>query len=47
LAVGDLALFEEGRYYHRVNEVRGSRSRWTMGGFLAPSRDAQTLHYWS
>jgi hypothetical protein len=47
LAVGDLALFEEGRYYHRVNEVRGTRSRWTMGGFLAPSRDAQTLHYWS
>jgi hypothetical protein len=47
LAVGDLALFEEGRYYHRVNEVRGSRSRWTMGGFLAPSRDAATLHYWS
>lgn len=47
LSVGDLALFEEGRYYHRVNEVRGARSRWTMGGFLAPSRDAQTLHYWS
>lgn len=47
LAVGDFALFEEGRYYHRVNEVRGSRSRWTMGGFLAPSRDARSLHYWS
>jgi hypothetical protein len=47
VAVGDLALFEEGRYYHRVNEVRGARSRWTMGGFLAPARDARTLHYWS
>lgn len=46
-AVGDLALFEEGRRYHRVNEVQGTRSRWTMGGFLAPSRDAGTLHYWS
>jgi len=46
-AVGDLALFEEGRYYHRVNEVQGTQSRWTMGGFLAPSRDARTLHYWS
>ena len=45
--VGDLALFEEGRYYHRVNEVGGTRPRWTMGGFLAPSRDARTLHYWS
>ncbi len=46
-AVGDLALFEEGRYYHRVSEVEGTRSRWTMGGFLAPARDARTLHYWS
>jgi hypothetical protein len=46
-AVGDLALFEEGKYYHRVNEVRGARARWTMGGFLAPSRDAETLYYWS
>jgi len=46
-AVGDLVLFEEGRHYHRVNEVRGTRPRWTMGGFLAPSRDAHTLHYWS
>src|SRR5579862_1434670 len=45
--VGDLALFEEGRHYHRVNEVQGARPRWTMGGFLAPSRDARTLHYWS
>jgi len=34
--VGDFALFEEGRHYHRVNEVGGTRARWTMGGFLAP-----------
>jgi hypothetical protein len=47
LAVGDLALFEEGRHYHRVNEVQGTRSRWTMGGFLAPGREAGTLYYWS
>lgn len=46
-AVGDLALFEEGRYYHRVNEVQGAQARWTMGGFLAPSRDNDTLYYWS
>ncbi len=45
--VGDFALFEEGLHYHRVNEVRGPRARWTMGGFLAPSRDGATLHYWS
>lgn len=46
-AVGDLALFEEGRFYHRVSEVEGARARWTMGGFLAPARDGRTLHYWS
>jgi hypothetical protein len=46
-AVGDLALFSEGLHYHRVSEVQGSRARWTMGGFLAPARDAGTLHYWS
>jgi hypothetical protein len=45
--VGDFALFEEGLHYHRVNEVQGTRARWTMGGFLAPSRDGATLHYWS
>jgi len=45
--VGDFAFFEEGLHYHRVNEVRGTRARWTMGGFLAPSRDGATLHYWS
>ena len=44
---GDFALFEEGRHYHRVNEVVGPRARWTMGGFLAPARDGATLHYWS
>ncbi|UJR84379.1 hypothetical protein [Sandaracinus amylolyticus] len=46
-AVGDVALFEEGRHYHRVDEVRGPRARWTLGGFVAPSRDGLTLHYWS
>jgi hypothetical protein len=45
--IGDFALFEEGRHYHRVNEVGGPHARWTMGGFLAPARDGATLHYWS
>jgi hypothetical protein len=45
--IGDLALFAEGQYYHRVSDVEGSRARWTMGGFVAPSRDGRTLHYWS
>ncbi len=47
IGVGDLALFEEGQHYHRVSEVQGERSRWTMGGFLAPSTDGRALHYWS
>jgi hypothetical protein len=45
--VGDLALFEEGRHYHRVSEVGGERSRWTMGGFIAPARDSSSIYYWS
>lgn len=45
--VGDLLLFDAGRFYHRVLAVRGARARWTMGGFLATSREGDALHYWS
>ena len=44
--VGDVIVFDGGRYYHRVNEVRGPISRWTGQGFLALSRDHGTIHYW-
>jgi hypothetical protein len=44
--VGDVIVFDGGRYYHRVNEVRGTISRWTGQGFLALSHDHGTIHYW-
>lgn len=46
-AVGDLLVFDSGRYFHRVTPVVGPRFRWTMGGFLARSHDDRTVHYWS
>jgi len=45
--VGDLLVFDAGRYFHRVTSVVGQRTRWTMGGFLARSRDDRTVYYWS
>lgn len=47
LKPGDLLVFDAGRHYHRVRPVIGARSRWTMGGFLAFSRDHSRIHYWS
>jgi hypothetical protein len=44
--VGDVIVFDGGRYYHRVNEVHGATSRWTGQGFLALSPDHGTIHYW-
>ncbi len=42
--VGDMILFDGGRYFHRVVPVAGSAMRWTFGGFMAP--DANTPHVW-
>jgi hypothetical protein len=46
-AVGDMLLFDGGRHYHRVTEVRGSRARWTLGGFYAYAKDHGRILYWS
>lgn len=43
---GDMFLFNGGRFYHRVDHVRGPRHRWTIGGFMAFSRDDKTLYHW-
>ena len=45
--VGDLLLFDGGRHYHLVTEVRGSRARWTLGGFFAFAKDHDRILYWS
>jgi hapalindole-type alkaloid chlorinase len=45
--VGELLLFNGGRYYHRVSRVGGARHRWTIGGFLSFSPDGASVLYWS
>jgi hypothetical protein len=45
--VGDLLVFDAGRHFHRVSRVEGDRARWTIGGFLARSRDGTQLLQWS
>jgi hypothetical protein len=47
LGAGDLVVFDAGRYRHEVTPVRGSKARWTMGGFLAFSRDHRLTYVWS
>jgi hypothetical protein len=44
--VGDLVVFAAGPRYHRVTRVEGDVARWTIGGFMAPSRDDAALWLW-
>jgi hypothetical protein len=44
--IGDLLVFDGGRWYHDVTPVeRGTR--WTLGGFLAVTQDHAAIRYWS
>jgi len=45
--VGDMLIFDGGRYYHRVANVVGPRARRTIGGFIGFSKEHDVLHYWS
>ena len=45
--VGDLLVFNGGRYYHLVSTVEGNNPRCTIGGFLGFSRDMSQTFYWS
>ena len=44
--IGDLFIFDGGRWYHDVTPIEGG-TRWTLGGFLALTSDHRTVHYWS
>ena len=44
--IGDLLVFDGGRWYHDVTPVEGG-TRWTLGGFLAVTRDHTAVRYWS
>jgi hypothetical protein len=43
--VGDLLLFDGGRNYHLVTEVRRG-TRWTLGGFFALTTEHDRVFYW-
>lgn len=45
-AVGDMLIFDAGRYFHEVTPGKDG-ARCTIGGFVAPSRDDRRLYYWS
>jgi hapalindole-type alkaloid chlorinase len=45
--VGDMILFDGGRYFHRIRTVEGQRSRLTLGGFLAFSVDHRRVLHWA
>jgi hypothetical protein len=44
--VGDLLIFDGGRNYHLVTEVRRG-TRWTLGGFIALTKEHERVLYWS
>lgn len=44
---GDMFVFDGGRWYHRVCEVVGAKTRWTIGGFVTISKDHRDYFYWS
>ncbi|HEY9667329.1 MAG TPA: hypothetical protein V6C91_11025 [Coleofasciculaceae cyanobacterium] len=47
VAVGNLILFDAGRIWHCVSEVKGSKPRLTIGGFICFSQDDRTVYYFS
>lgn len=46
MRAGDLFIFDGGRFWHRVSEVRGPRPRWTIGGFCGFGIDDRMIYYW-
>lgn len=44
---GDMILFQGGNIWHRVEKVRGTKPRITLGGFLSLNHKGDTIYYWS
>ncbi|MBT3682994.1 MAG: hypothetical protein HOG35_07985 [Candidatus Marinimicrobia bacterium] len=44
---GDMIIFSGGQIWHRIEEIRGSKDRITIGGFIAYSKNNEKLYYWS
>lgn len=47
--IGDLFIFNGGKYYHRVSHVRSAphERRWTIGGFLAFAKSDPRIYFWA
>lgn len=43
---GSMAIFDSGRYLHRVTPVQGERPRWTLCSFLALSHAGDAMYCW-
>ena len=44
---GSLVIFNGGDIWHRVEDVQGDTSRFTIGGFLSLSPDRKDIYFWS
>ncbi|GAX43746.1 hypothetical protein NIES4075_47610 [Tolypothrix sp. NIES-4075] len=45
--LGDMMLFDGGRFYHCIAPTVGDRARITIGGFLSFSKEHDAIYYWS
>jgi hypothetical protein len=45
--IGDMVLFDGGRFYHCIAPTVGDRARITIGGFLSFSKEHDAIYYWS
>lgn len=45
--IGDMIIFHGGNIVHQITDVNGDKTRITIGGFLAMSKDEQKVLYWS
>ncbi len=45
--VGDLIVFHGACIWHAVSNVKGDKTRYSIGGFLGLSHDDKTIYYWA
>lgn len=43
---GDLFVYRGGAIWHMVEHIKGYRGRYTVGGYMAYSKDLSTIHLW-
>jgi hypothetical protein len=44
---GDMIVFSGGQIWHKVEYIKGSKNRMTLGGFLSFTKDNKGLYMWS